>query len=83
MTQKLTKYVWALTRLPPDSRNVEWLGVFSEKPDLRTIAPYLAGYLASNMGTAIAQACELLDTGAVTLYNHVFGLDRIPLDQPL
>lgn len=85
----MDKKLWALTRtewagqctgFPSETK---WLGIFSKKPDLMTIAPYLDGCLDHKMGTAIAQISELLMKGEIKLSFYDFDLFEIEIDKPI
>lgn len=85
----MTTNLWALTRtewagqctgFPSETK---WLGIFSKKPDLMTIAPYLDGHLDEKMGTAIAQVSELLLKGRIEIREYEFDLFQVELDKPI
>lgn len=67
------KTIWILTRTEYcgqctgfDSDNT-LLGVFTEKPGIELIAPFLSRGLSSSIGQAVSEIQRLLDKGEVSL----------------
>ena len=48
--------------------------VFEKKPDLQTLAPFLEG-LSGDMGEAISEVSNLINTGTLELSCHDYELD--------
>lgn len=84
-----TSKLWKLTRTEYAGQctgfgeETIWLAVFTTKPDLKTLAPYLGQFLSNDMGVAIAQVQTLIDKGVVTLHDRDFELDHFEPNQPL
>jgi len=50
--------------------------VFEKKPDLQTLAPFLEG-LSGEMGEAISEGLNLINTGNLHLTYHDYELDYL------
>ena len=77
--------IWALTRTEYAGQctgfgsETIWLGLFLNKPDVPTIAPFIGKYLSDNMGEAIAQVHTLTTKEAITRYGYDFELTQVPV----
>lgn len=86
-TVKETQYVWLLTETAYAGQCTGFdtqtsnLAIFSHKPTMPELASYLGGHLSSDMGRAISQVSELLETGS--LGNDELCLTRIELNKPI
>jgi hypothetical protein len=81
--------LWRLTRTEycgqctGFSSETTWLAVFTKKPDLKTLAPFIGKYLSDDMGVAIGQVQSLIDTGFIALLNNDFELETFETDKLL
>ena len=59
------------------------LAIFSKKPNMMTVAPYLGRHLSDDMGVAISQVSKLLNYGGVEInQSYEFDLSEVELDTP-
>jgi hypothetical protein len=65
------------------SEYTELVAIFTEKPDLQGLSPFLVGFLSNDMAEAIPQVLEIINKGHSTLRSQYFSLYQVKTGKKL